>query len=176
MVIIAALERRGVASQTDHWETCVAVFLRAMPKMFGWFKPSQPKKPPDLRARDVADIISRYGELLEKYPTAYMDESWLPAPKEQMRLVFKAAWKMAPTAEMRNHVEVGWTLLSMFQPGVGAVPVDAATPKDASSNDVATTLGKYMKIADAAKPESERDYREMREFTRDPPQRRQLSS
>jgi hypothetical protein len=137
-----------------------------MGKMFGWFKPSRPKKSCDLTVGDVADIISRYGELLEKYPTAYMDESWLPVPKEQMRLVFKAAWKIAPTEEMRNYVEVGWTLLSMFQPDVGAVPVDAATPKNASPNDVVTMLGKYLKIADAAKPESERDYREMREFTR----------
>jgi hypothetical protein len=137
-----------------------------MAKMFGWFKPSRPKKPRDLTVGDVADIISRYGELLEKYPTAYMDESWLPVPKEQMRLVFKAAWKIAPTAEMRNYVEVGWTLLSMFQPGVGPVPVDAATPKDASPSDITKMLGKYLKIADAAKPESERDYREMREFTR----------
>jgi len=134
--------------------------------MFGWFKPSQPKKSRDLAARDVADIISKYGELLEKYPTAYMDESWLPVPKEQMRLVFQAAWKIAPTVEMRNFVEVGWTLLSMFQPGVGPIPVDANTPNDASPSDITKMLGKYLKIADAAKPESERDYREMREFTR----------
>src|SRR5579863_5149257 len=115
--------------------------------MFGWFK-SQSKAAANLTLADVAPVLEKYGMLLEKYPTAFVDESWLPVPKNQMRLVFKAAWKLAPTAEMRNYVEVGWTLLSMFQPDVGAVPVDAATPKNASPNDVVTMLGKYLKIAD----------------------------
>lgn len=49
-----------------------------------------------LTTSDVPRIMQEYSGLLEKYPTAYMDEKWLPVPKDQMRLVLKAAWKMAP--------------------------------------------------------------------------------
>ena len=93
--------------------------------MLGWLRSSILKRSPEQSAPEVSRIIATYGELLEKYPAAYMDESWLPVSKKQMRRVFKEAWKLAPTAEMRNYVEVAWPLLSMFQPGIGRIPVDA---------------------------------------------------
>jgi hypothetical protein len=93
-----------------------------------------------------------------------MDESWLPVPKKKMRVVFKAAWKMAPTAEMRNYVEVAWTLLSMFQPGVGRIPVDAAE-RDGTPESL-KMLHEYLRLSERSKAESDRDYAEMREFTR----------
>lgn len=133
--------------------------------MFRWLKTSKTKPPPQPKLADVAAIIAKYGELLEKYPTAYLDESWLPAPKAQMREVFKAAWKLAPAPEMRNYVEVAWISLSMFQPGVGATPIDAAVPRDASPESI-RMLDRYLRLSEAAKPESDRDYSEMREFTR----------
>jgi 5-carboxymethyl-2-hydroxymuconate isomerase len=132
--------------------------------MLGWLKSSILRRSPELKASDVSRIIADYGELLEKYPAAYMDESWLPVPKKKMRVVFKAAWKMAPTAEMRNYVEVAWTLLSMFQPGVGRIPVDAAE-RDGTPESL-KMLHEYLKLSERSKAESDRDYAEMREFTR----------
>jgi hypothetical protein len=116
-------------------------------------------------AADVVKIIQQYGALLEKNPTAYMDETWLPVPKDQMRLVFKAAWKIAPTAELRNHVEVGWTLLSMFQPDVGQIPIDGAVPPDASPQSIAQ-LGRFVELGKRAQAEAEKDLAEMRAFIR----------
>jgi len=131
--------------------------------MFGWFKSSKPKKPRDLTVAEIGDILGKYGELIEKHPTAFMDESWLPVPKDEMRRVFKVAWKISPTPEMRNHVEVGWTLLSMFQPGVGPVAVDAAVPSDASPESI-RTLERFVELSKAAQAESERDLKEKRDF------------
>jgi hypothetical protein len=132
--------------------------------MLGWLKSSILRRSPELNPSDVSRIMAKYGELLERYPTAYMDEGWLPVSKKQMRLVFKAAWKIAPTAEMRNYVEVAWPLLSMFQPGIGSIPVDAAE-RDGTPESL-TMLHEYLKLTERTKAESDRDYAEMREFTR----------
>jgi hypothetical protein len=70
--------------------------------MFDWFK-KLPQAPNALTRADVPDILEKYGALMEKHPTAYMDETWLPVSKAQMRSVFKAAWKMAPDSTLRNH-------------------------------------------------------------------------
>jgi hypothetical protein len=114
---------------------------------------------------DIVRIIQQYGALLVKYPTAYMDETWLPVPKDQMRLVFKAAWKIAPNAELRNHIEAGWTLLSMFQPDVGQIPVDGAVPPDASPQSIAQ-LSRFVELGKLAQAEAETDLVEMRAFIR----------
>ena len=62
--------------------------------MLGWLRSSILKRSPEQSAPEVSRIIATYGELLEKYPAAYMDESWLPVSKKQMRRVFKEAWKL----------------------------------------------------------------------------------
>ena len=131
--------------------------------MFGWFKSSKPNKQRDPTVADIGDILAKYGELIEKHPTAFMDESWLPVTKDEMRRVFKAAWKISPTPEMRNYVEIGWTLLSMFQPGVGPVPVDAAVPRDVSRESI-RALERFGELSKLAQAESERDLKEKREF------------
>ena len=132
--------------------------------MLGWLRSSILKRSPEQRASEVSRIIATYGELLEKHPAAYMDESWLPVSKKQMRRVFKTAWKIAPTAEMRNYVEVAWPLLSMFQPGIGRIPVDAGE-RDGTPESL-KMLHEYLKLSERAKAESDRDYAEMREFIR----------
>ena len=63
--------------------------------MFGWFKAKQ-SKPRELTDDAIADIMEKYGALLEAYPTAYVDETLLPVPKDEMRRALQAAWKMAP--------------------------------------------------------------------------------
>jgi hypothetical protein len=74
---------------------------------------------------------------------------------------------MAPTDELRNYVEVGWTCLSMFQPGVGKTPVDGAVPPDASPQSVIHQLGRFVEFGKRAQAEAERDLIEMRAFIRD---------
>ena len=132
--------------------------------MLGWLRSSILKRSPEQRAPEVSRIIATYGELLEKHPAAYMDESWLPVSKKQMRRVFKEAWKLAPTAEMRNYVEVAWPLLSMFQPGIGRIPVDAG--ERGGTPESLKMLHEYLKLSERAKAESDRDYADMREFIR----------
>jgi hypothetical protein len=134
--------------------------------MFDWFKPKGTNKPKTLTAADVGEVIEQYGELFEKYPRAYMDETWLPVPKDQMRLAFKVAWKLAPNAELRNWVEVGWTMLHMFQPGVGQTPVDCKASKDPRDKQALAQLERYLELANASKAEGERDVAEIDEFIR----------
>ncbi len=139
--------------------------------MFEWFRPKgQPaatKKPRTLTtAADVMDILAQYGELLEKYPTAFVDESWLPVPKDQMRLAFKAALKFAPNDEMREVVKVGWTFLSMFQPGVGPTPVDGKPPKDPRDKKAFAQFERYAEFLTKSQVEMERDAAEMEAFIR----------
>jgi hypothetical protein len=119
-----------------------------------------------LTTSDVARIMQEYSGLLEKYPTAYMDEKWLPVPKDQMRLVLKAAWKMAPNAELRKYVEIGWTLLSMFQTGVGDIPVDGDIPRDPKliSEAHLQKLDRYVVLGKLAEVEGDKELVEMRSF------------
>lgn len=120
--------------------------------MLGWLRSSILKRSPERSTPEVSRIIATYGELLEKYPAAYMDESWLPVSKKQMR------------REMRNYVEVAWPLLSMFQPGIGRIPVDAGE-RDGTPESL-KMLHEYLKLSERAKAESDRDYADMREFIR----------
>jgi len=64
--------------------------------MFKWFKSSNPKKPHDLTVAEIGDILANYAELIEKHPTAFMDESWLPVPKDEMRRVLRPPGKSLP--------------------------------------------------------------------------------
>jgi hypothetical protein len=133
--------------------------------MFKWLKKGPAETPTKLTTADLPRIMQQYQTLLEKYPTAFIDEEWLPVPKDEMRLVFKAAWKMAPNAELRNYVEVGWSLLSMFQPGVGQTPVDCATPRDASPQSIAQ-LDRFVELGKIAQAEAEKEVVAMRALIR----------
>lgn len=55
--------------------------------MFKWLKGQHQGK------LTTFDIMEKYGALIEKHPGAYMDETWLPVDKDQMRAAFKAAWR-----------------------------------------------------------------------------------
>lgn len=117
--------------------------------MLVWFR-RKPAKLVDLATDAIVDIIGKYAELLERYPTAFIDESWLPVPKAQMPQVFKAAWKNGaerPAVELHR---TGWVSLSMFQPGVETTPVDAAAPRDASREST-ETLDRSVELGKSAK-------------------------
>jgi hypothetical protein len=133
--------------------------------MFGWFNSPKPRKPRALTVDYIGDILAKYGELLEKHRTVFIDESWLPVPKDEMRRVFKAAWLISPTPEMRNHIEVGWTFLSMFRPGIGSLPVDALAPDDVSSESI-KRLERFVELSKDSQAEGERDWKEKQEFIR----------
>jgi hypothetical protein len=124
--------------------------------LFGWLSSKQ-NKPGELTFDAIAGIMEKYGALLEKYSTAYVDESWLPVPKDEMRRALQAAWKMAP--QLRNAIEIGWTSLHRFQPSVGRTPVDA----DADSP---TMLNRFVEISKIFGPEMDRDLEELRSFKR----------
>jgi hypothetical protein len=124
--------------------------------LFGWLR-SKSSKPRELTFDAVASIMEKYGELLEKYPTAYVDESRLPVPKAEMRRALQAAWKMAP--QLRNAIEIGWASLHRFQPNIGRTPVDANPESSAM-------LNRFVEISKAAEPEMNRDLGELTAFKR----------
>jgi hypothetical protein len=64
--------------------------------VFEWRK----AKSVDRLSEAVPQILSTYGELLAKYPTAVMDASWLPVDKKTLVKVFKIAWLGATTDEI----------------------------------------------------------------------------
>ena len=87
--------------------------------MIGWLK-----KTFGGEQQMVGDVMSAYGELLEKYPLAILDISMLPIPKAKMKIVLKALYAKANNVEQENVFETGFMFLSKFQDGVGATPVD----------------------------------------------------
>jgi hypothetical protein len=124
--------------------------------LFGWLR-SKSSNPRELTFDVIAGIMEKYGALLERYPTAYVDESWLPVPKDEMRRALQAAWKMAP--ELQNAIEIGWTSLHRFQPNIGRTPIDTNT-------DAPATLNHFVEISEAAQPEMDRDFAELTKFKR----------
>jgi hypothetical protein len=151
--VIAAWQRGGLLPKTRLFPQQAK---RKPMVLFGWLR-SKPSKPRELTFEIVADIMEKYGALLERYQTAYVDESWLPVPKSEMRRAFQAVWKMAP--QSRNAIEIGWTSLHRFQPNIGRTPVDA-------DPDSPTMLDCFVEISKIAGPEMERDLEEMNAFKR----------
>ncbi len=131
--------------------------------MFEWFKKRRERILADRSVRDVSVIMSRYRELLEKHSTAYMDETWLPVSKAEMKTVLKIAWKSAKDDDRREVIKICWTLLSKFQKGIGKIPIDCAMPRNASPEE---SLRIYLRIAKIAQAEDEVNRTEMLEFIR----------
>ena len=137
--------------------------------MFDWFKKRRERilaDRSDRLVREVHVILSRYRELLEKHSTAYMDETWLPVSKAEMKTVLKVAWKSAKDDDRREWVKIGWTLLSKFQKGIGKIPVDCSIPQNASYEESVRIMEPYMRIAKIAQAEDEANRTEMLEFIR----------
>lgn len=102
--------------------------------MFGWLKKNKPRPvSPEHMTQEMTGIVSAYVALLKAYPHHVVDASWLPADKLNMIDVFKISWlagNVRDNDEMRKAAENWWCLLSHFQPGVGAVPIDVEISKD----------------------------------------------
>jgi hypothetical protein len=116
--------------------------------MFRWFRAK--RRPRELTFEVIADIVERYGVLLERYPTAYVDERLLPVRKDEVRSALKASWKMAQNSQLRSAIEIGWTSLHRFQPNVGPKPIDA----DPDSPDM---LNRFVEISKVSQQEMDRD-------------------
>jgi hypothetical protein len=102
--------------------------------MFGWLRKnkSRPLSAEQL-SQEMTRIVNTYVALLKAHPHHVMDASWLPADKQKMVEIFKISWLAANARdndEMRKAAESWWCLLSHFQPGVGAVPLDVKISKD----------------------------------------------
>jgi hypothetical protein len=132
--------------------------------MFEWFKERRERIAEDRLKRDAPIILSRYQELLEKHPTAYMDETWLPVSKTQMKAILKAVWVSAKYDERRESIKIAWALLSKFQPGIGKVPISCTTPSYISYEEGLRILEPYMRIAKIAQAEDEANRTELLEF------------
>jgi hypothetical protein len=107
--------------------------------MFDWLKRVFTKE------QAVGDAIELYGTLLEKYPSAILDISMLPASKSKMKLLLKALYVEASDATLANAIEVAFISLSNFQDGVGSVPIDAALRGGTSKADMAADIRKMDK-------------------------------
>jgi hypothetical protein len=128
--------------------------------MFGWFNRKRPEQTSNRLSEAVPRILSAYGELLTKYPTAIIDASWLPVNKKIMVEAFKIAWLNAKSGEARSWIEVGWALLPNFQKGVGDVPLTPDTPENLPTEETIARLDKYVmwaKLADAEGAIMQRD-------------------
>lgn len=114
--------------------------------------------------KTVDEVISAYGALIEKYPLAIMDIAMLPAPKKQMKVLLKALYAKATTAELQNDIAVGFTLLSQFQEGVGPTPIDAVTFGDKAAQADIARLDKWLAWQQLSMTEAEALLAEWKRF------------
>jgi hypothetical protein len=134
--------------------------------MFEWFKERRERAHIDRAARNVPAILSRYSELLEKHPTAYMDETWLPVSKAEMKTILKVALMSAKDDDRREVIKICWTLLSKFQQGIGNIPIDCTVPGNSSYEEGDRIMEPYLQIAKIAQAEDEANRTEMLKFIR----------
>jgi hypothetical protein len=102
--------------------------------MFGWLRKNKPKQvSPEQMSEEMTRIMNTYIALLKAHPRHVLEASWLPADKERMIEIFKILWLAADVQdlnEMREATENYWCQLSLFQPGVGGVPISFDISKD----------------------------------------------
>lgn len=76
--------------------------------------------------KSSAQLLGALGELMERYPTALLDSSRLPAPKHKMKAVIKDVWKREPS--LRGQLTHAYMYLRNFQDGIGDVVLDCKIP------------------------------------------------
>lgn len=73
-------------------------------------------------APSAESLLRALGSVIENYPTALMDASRLPAPKQTMKAVIKEAWQREP--RLRPQLMHAYLHLSYFQDGIGDTILD----------------------------------------------------
>jgi hypothetical protein len=103
--------------------------------------------------QEMTRVVNTYVALLKAHPHHVMDASWLPADKWRMIKIFKIWWlagDVIDNDDMRGAAENWWSLLSRFQPGVGAVPIDYEISEDNLTvrewSERAERVGKWLEI------------------------------
>ena len=77
--------------------------------------------------KSSAELLGALGQLMERYPpTALLDSSRLPAPKQKMKAVIKDVWKREPS--LRNQLSLAYVFLGHFQDGIGDAVLDCKMP------------------------------------------------
>jgi hypothetical protein len=133
--------------------------------MLGWFKRKNGRANTAAFVKTVPNVLTQYGDLLEKHPSAYMDDTWLPLDKPSMKRVLKAGWILAADDEARKWIENAWTCLSLFQPGIGSVPVDCDVLGGASEENL-KNLDRWVHLANIGRAEDEANQAEFLAFVR----------
>jgi hypothetical protein len=129
-----------------------------------WLERRRERKKAEVLTRRVPKIIGRLGELIEKYPDGYMDETWLPLDKSGMKTVLKIAIAAENDSKKREWLKVGWLLLSQFQPNIGQTPVRFASSSPLPSPEEMEALSRYVQISERARVEEEQNVAELNDF------------
>jgi hypothetical protein len=133
--------------------------------MFSWLRRRKERSNTVAFVKSVPDILARYGELIEKYPTGFIDETWLPENKSTMKRALKVGWILATDDDDREWISAGWNCLSVFQPGVGDVPI-GTSESDENSYEGTARLNRWLRFAKMGQAEDELNEAEMNEFIR----------
>jgi hypothetical protein len=116
------------------------------------------------------EIIEAFGELMERYPTAILDISKLPASKQEIKRAIKEAWFATSDDKLRNFLAIAYIHLSQFQHGVGNEPVDCGVPKTPDAKSI-ERLDLYLRFAKMAMQESnllKHEFDDFREHSKEP--------
>ncbi len=133
--------------------------------MFGWLRKNTPKKiSPEQMSEEMTRIMNTYIALLKAHPHHVLEESWLPADKKRMIEIFKILWlgaNVQDLKEMREVTEDYWCGLSLFQLGVGGVPISFDISKDNPTvkewYERKERVEKWLKLATAEREKYESD-------------------
>jgi hypothetical protein len=118
-------------------------------------------------AKMAGEALGRLGQLMEKYPGSFIDETWLPKSKDAMKGLLMAAIATARTQAHREVYEVGWLSLANFQPNIGdtpiSMPVFPARLADVTP-EFKKALEQWQEVANRVQAEGERCMAEMRTY------------
>lgn len=94
------------------------------------------------------EVLPRLRDLMQRFPFAICDVSFLPLSKPDMKIALKLAWDLAASDRQRAAIEAGFLSLSQFQAGVGDQPIDGDFPPAADPVETAALVNAWMPWAE----------------------------